>query len=63
MLSSLLNVELLIIWNVNMYVGVCWLGTMENLVVYYGNVLRDGSCGVDVTKESMKIPTISIRDG
>lgn len=46
-----------------MYVGVCWLGTMENLVVYYGNVLRDGSCGVDVTKESMKIPTISIRDG
>ena len=28
---------------------VFWLGTMENLLVYYGNVLQDGPFGVDVS--------------
>ena len=39
---------------------VCWLGTMENLVVYYGNVLRDGPCGVDVS--FCESTTVVVRD-
>ena len=39
---------------------VCWLGTMENLVVYYGNVLRDGAFGVDVSL--CESTTVVVRD-
>ena len=33
---------------------------MENLVVYYGNVLRDGPCGVDVS--FCESTTVVVRD-
>ena len=39
---------------------VCWLGNMENLVVYYGNVLRDGPFGVDVSL--CESTTVVVRD-
>jgi hypothetical protein len=33
---------------------------MENLIVYYGNVLRDGPCGVDVS--FCESTTVVVRD-
>ena len=38
----------------------CWLGAMEILVVYYGDVLRDGPFGVDVSL--CESTTVVVRD-